>query len=61
MQWVRLDRDPKVVAAATTWQNRYTNAKSKSDVWCCLPNRLVADALSLIHAFVQDYRTANPE
>jgi len=59
-QWVRLDRDRNTTLAATTWENSYTNGISKKDIWCCLPDQLELDALTLIHAFSRDYRTANP-
>lgn len=60
-QWVQLERDPDITVAAITWQNSYTNAISKTKLQCCLPDQLEVDALSLISAFVEDYRRANPK
>lgn len=58
-QWVQLERDPRITVAAITWQNSYTNGISRKELWCCLPDLLEVDALSLVNGFVQDYRTAN--
>jgi hypothetical protein len=58
-QWVQLVRAPRITVAAITWQNSYMNGISRKEVWCCLPDQLEVDALSLIKGFIRDYRTAN--
>lgn len=60
-QWVRLERDPRITVAATTWHNSYTNGLSNKRLHCCLPDLLEVDAASLMEGFLQDYRTANPK
>lgn len=58
-QWVQLSRDTSIVVAATTWDNSYSNAISKNQVYCCLADLLEVDARSLLGAFVRDFQKAN--
>ena len=60
-QWVQLHRDTSIAVAATTWSNSYTNAISKNQVQCCLPDRLTVDAHSLLIGFVRDFQKANSQ
>jgi hypothetical protein len=58
-QWVQLHRDTSIAVAATTWSNSYSNAISKNQVYCCLPDLLSVDARSLLIGFVRDLQKAN--
>jgi hypothetical protein len=59
-QWVQLRRDRTAQVAAITWQNSYSNGISKSELGSLLPDMLMVDVRSLLNAFIEQYREANP-